>query len=49
LACFQRLWPFLIFEKRPNEIWLFLATLIFYVDLADLKMILASFWALADF
>jgi len=43
---------FFIFEKRPNEIWLFwpfLANSIFYVDLAHLKMILVDFWALADF
>ena len=29
--------------------WPFLANLIYYVDLAHLKMILADFWALADF
>jgi len=52
LAFFQLLWSFIIFEKRPNKIWLVLAffgQLDFYVDLADLKMILAGFWALADF
>jgi len=52
LAFFQLLWPFFIFEKRPNEIWLFLAFsghFGYYVDLADLKMILAGLWALAGF
>jgi len=40
---------FSIFEKRPNEIWPFLANSIFYVYLADLKMILADFWALTGY
>ena len=42
---FSTSWVF-IFDKRPNEIWLFwpfLGNYIFYVDLADLKMILAEF------
>jgi len=30
-------------------IWPFSATKIYYVDLADLKMILPGFWALAGF
>jgi len=50
LAVFQLFWPFLIFEKKPLGFsWPFLATYLFYVDLADLKMSLAGFWALADF
>jgi len=42
---------FFNFWKRPNEIWIFWASLAnytFYVDLADLKKILADFWLLAD-
>jgi len=48
-AFFQLLWLFFTFEKMPNEFWLFLALfghLHFYVDL---QMILADFWAMADF
>ena len=29
--------------------WPFLPNYIFYVDLADLEMILADFWTMADF
>jgi len=42
---FSTLLVFFIFEKRPNDIWLFLAFfghIYFYVESADLKMILAG-------
>ena len=39
---------FFIFEKRPNQIWLFWPVWLirFCVDLADLMMILADFYTL---
>jgi len=49
---FLTLWFFLSFEKGQNEIWLLLAffgQFDFYVDLANLKIILADFEALAGF
>jgi len=52
LAFFQLLQLFFVFEKRPNKIWNFLAFFDqsdYYVNLVDLKMILADFWGLTDF
>jgi len=46
ISGFSNSFSFFIFEKRNLA---FFGQLAFYVDLADLKMILADFWALVDF
>ena len=47
LAFFQLLWLFFIWKKcqmKFGVFWHFLANKIFYIDLPDLKIILANFW-----